>query len=189
VWRLKVEGDRMMHPAAPKPIKEVPNGVHPGYVDAVAKPPDRPLLGGFVGAAARPRFRLVGYIEVPGDPERSKALLISDAGQRVSRSMTHCRWMDRDFIECEVDGEWVGTAGVSLVAHEVGVVPVAYPKGAQPSFAAPLGGGDAQASVASGAPAAVVVDNSPEHHLDNASGLGPDLRLPNRAAVAAIPAH
>lgn len=162
VWHLKKEGDRMMA----KPVaKEVPSAIHPGFVDSVHVP----ASSGFLGAVARPveartRFRVVGYIEVPGSPERSKALLVGDGGQKVVRSMTHCRFVDRDFFECEVDGEWYGSVGSSLVAHELAAVPATLPKNFSASV--PLaGGGVAATSVASAAPASVTVDSSAVHHL------------------------
>jgi zona occludens toxin len=162
VWHLKREGDRMM--AHPLP-KEVPSAIHPGFVDSVHVPANSGVLGNVVGPIqSRPHFRVLGYIEVPGSPERSKAILVGDSGKTITRSMSHCRFIDRDYFECNVDGEWYGSVGSSLVAHDSGVLPVSIPKDAK--FNSPLeSGGDAPTSVASGAPAAPPLDSIPQHHL------------------------
>lgn len=161
VWHLKKEGDRMM--AHPLP-KEVPSAIHPGFVDSVHVPANSGLLGAVVGPIpTRPRFRVLGYIEVPGSPERSKALLVGESGKTIARSMTHCRFIDRDYFECNVDGEWFGALGPSLAAHDASVLPVSMP---QTPLNLPLvSGGDAPTSVASGAPAAPPTDSLPQRHL------------------------
>ena len=146
-WRLKTEGDRLMHP---KPeVKPVRSVAHPGFEDSEHRP-ER----GFLASAmpeSRPVYKVLGFIEVPGDPARSKALLLSPSGVKVARSMSHCRFLDGDYFECEVDGVWYGSVGESLGAHEEKAVPVSLPAGTQ--FNAPISGiGVAAQSVASAAP-------------------------------------
>jgi zona occludens toxin len=161
VWHLKREGDRMM--AHPLP-KEVPSAIHPGFVDSVHVPANSGVLGNVVGPIqSHPHFRVLGYIEVPGSPERSKAILVGDSGKTITRSMSHCRFIDRDYFECNVDGEWYGAVGASLVAHDSGVLPVSMPQDAKVNL--PLeSGADAPTSVASGAPAAPLEEALPQHH-------------------------
>jgi hypothetical protein len=72
-------------------------------------------------------FRVLGFIEVPGDASRSRALLQSSSGQKISRAMSYCRYADTDFLECQVDGKWYGMAGASLVAHIATAIPVTLP--------------------------------------------------------------
>jgi Zonular occludens toxin (Zot) len=118
----------MTHP--PQPPKGVASASHPGFVDSVQRPAGGSLLGNLpLPQPSRVNFRVVGTIEVPGDPSRSRAILQSSSGQTVSRSMTHCRYVDTDFLECEVDGQWYGTAGASLVAHVSDAIPVTLPAG------------------------------------------------------------
>jgi zona occludens toxin len=162
VWHLKKRGDEMMHP---KPVpQQVRSENHPGFVDTALKPASRPILGD-LAAPRRTSFRVLGFIEVPGQPERSKALLISDAGQKVTRAMTHCRYVDTDFFECQIDGEWYGQAGGSLVSHADAAVVVSLPVAAQ-NFNPPIAPVEASpTSVARGEAVDAVVDSSLEHHL------------------------
>jgi Zonular occludens toxin (Zot) len=137
--------DQMTHP--PAPPKGVPSAAHPGFIDTTRQPPS----GNFVGNLSLPvsrsaDWRVVGSIEVPGDPGRSRAILQGPTGKTLSRSMTHCRYVDNDFLECELDGVWYGTAGASLVAHVATAIPVTLPGG--PPLNSPISGPHPVVSVA-----------------------------------------
>jgi zona occludens toxin len=120
--------DQMTHP--PAPPKGVPSAAHPGYIDTVHQSAGGGVLGHLpLSEPSRVNFRVMGSIEVPGDPSRSRAILQSTTGQTISRAMTHCRYVDTDFLECEVDGVWYGVAGASLVAHVETAIPVTLPAG------------------------------------------------------------
>jgi zona occludens toxin len=115
---------------APVPAKGVPSASHPGFVDSAHVAPDRGVLGSLpMSQPPRINWRLAGFIEVPGKPAASRAFLRGPSGEKISRSMTHCRLIDSDFWECEIDGEWYGVAGPSLVAHVATAVPVTLPAG------------------------------------------------------------
>ena len=173
MWHLKKEGDRMMHP----PAKEVPSAIHPGFVDSVHVPVSSGVLGSVVGPIqSRPRFRVLGYIEVPGSPERSKAILIGDAGKTIVRSMTHCRFIDQDYFECNVGGEWFGQVGKSLAADDQRPVPVSLPLGVHSNESFPLPPASSGASVASPDAPAPVPESSNEHHMKVAA-VGPLVSL------------
>jgi hypothetical protein len=149
----------MTHP--PVPAKAVPSASHPGYIDTTHQPDRGGVLGNLpLSQPSRIDWRVVGSIEVPGNLERSRAILQGPTGKTLSRSMTHCRYVDTDFLECEVDGVWYGVAGASLVAHVATAIPVTLP-GAQ-SGNLPLPGplpvvsvaNEGRAGIAPGMPAA-----------------------------------
>jgi zona occludens toxin len=160
--RLKHRSDEIMHPVR----KEVPHvETHPGFVAAPDKPANLPVFGP-LSRAGRPGagYRVVGYIEVPGDPARSKALLVSDTGQKITRTMTHCRFIDGDYFECNIDGQWYGSAGRSLAEDDTRPVPVAVPRGAPANMPISESPADAEASVASAAPPLTSSANDPGLH-------------------------
>jgi zona occludens toxin (predicted ATPase) len=103
--------------------------VHPGFAPAVAQPANSGVFGGVASAvASRTHYHLVGVIEVVAHPERSRAVFKGEVGAAtVTRSMSHCRYIDGDYFECEIDGHWVGAAGESLTAHEGGALPISLP--------------------------------------------------------------
>ena len=175
LWHLRNRGEEMMHPKPQPHIEVKKDETHPGFVIAPAEPISRGVLGD-LAAPKRVSFRVLGFIEVPGDPGRSKAILVSDAGQKVTRSMTHCRYVEVDYFECQVDGEWYGQVGASLVAHETAAIPVSLPVqglGNAPLAVAP----PSPASVASGD--AVQAAGAPlDHHLKPAENVGGLLRGP-----------
>jgi zona occludens toxin len=161
VWmRVKSEEERLMHPErmnAPG-SNGVPNASHPGFVTSTREP-DR---GSMLGSLSRPLtptavYRVLGYIEVPGSPERSKAILVGPSGQKITRAMSHCRFIDGDYFECNIDGEWYGAAGRSLAANDANPVPVSLPGGVHfqlpdqmpPQPQAAVGGGGAGLAVGS----------------------------------------
>lgn len=161
MWQLKREGDRMMHPAAVP--KEVPSAAHSGFVDTIREPVRGSYAPGLPASWGKgSAYRVLGYIEVVGSPERSKALLVSESGQKISRGMSHCRFVDKDYFECEVDGEWYGQAGASLAAHETAALPMSIPLGAPVN--APLIAAGVAPERSEGAPAATIVDGN-AHHL------------------------
>lgn len=128
VIRFKHEEARLMHPDPPPGVVRSEN--HAGFFDTTRESVGRGVLSGVVGSVSKTvSFRVLGYIEVPGRPERSKAILISDAGQKITRSMTRCRFIDGDYFECEVEGVWYGSVGKSLVADDGRSVPVSLPVG------------------------------------------------------------
>jgi zona occludens toxin len=61
--------------------------------------------------AAVPAFRLAGYVEVPGNPDESRAMVTD--GQRVTViPWNRCRTGQDGDVQCKYQGLWVGPFGV-----------------------------------------------------------------------------
>jgi len=76
-------------------------------------------------------WRVVGWIINPTYPERSRAMMKSSNGQRLTVEFEDCRRIDRDPLQCKLEGFWYSETGRTWPdVHNLPLQQAATPAGA-----------------------------------------------------------